>query len=42
MPHNLIVISDSANNRVIIVREDTLECVHVVGNGKIGLVDGSF
>lgn len=42
MPHNLIVISDSANNRVVIVREDTLECVHVIGNGKIGLVDGNF
>lgn len=42
LPQNLIVIADSANNRIVIVREDTMECVHVVGNGKIGLVDGNF
>jgi len=42
MPNNLIVISDSANNRIVIIKEETLECLHVVGNGKIGLVDGNF
>jgi len=42
MPYNLLVISDSANNRLIIVREDTLECQNVIGNGKVGLVDGAY
>ena len=42
MPYNLLVISDSANNRLVIVREDTLVCLHVIGNGKFGLVDGSY
>lgn len=40
MPENLIVISDSANNRLVIVNEETQECVGTVGNGRLGLVDG--
>lgn len=39
---NLLLISDSANNRIIIINEETLECLGVVGNGKIGLVDGNY
>ena len=42
MPHNLLVISDSANNRIVVVNEETLECDFIIGNGKIGLVDGSY
>ena len=38
----MLVISDSANNRLIVINEETLECVYTIGNGKIGLVDGDF
>jgi len=37
-----MVISDSANNRIVILNEETMECIAVVGNGKVGLVDGSY
>jgi hypothetical protein len=39
---NLLVISDSANNRVIVINEETMECEATIGNGKVGLVDGSY
>lgn len=39
---NLLIISDSGNNRLIVVNEQTLECQDVIGNGKVGLVDGDF
>ena len=42
MPFNLLVISDSANNRLVVVNEETMECVYTIGNGKVGLVDGSY
>jgi hypothetical protein len=42
MPFNLLVISDSANNRLVIVNEETMECLYTIGNGKVGLVDGSY
>lgn len=42
LDYNLLVISDTGNNRLILVNEDRLECVAVVGNGKVGLVDGSY
>ena len=42
LSHNILVVSDSANNRVLLLNEETLECTDVVGNGKVGLVDGSF
>lgn len=42
LPYNLIGISDSGNNRLLLINEETMECVHEIGNGKIGLVDGSF
>lgn len=42
MPNNMLVISDSANNRIVVVNEETLECDYIIGNGKVGLVDGSY
>jgi hypothetical protein len=42
LPYNLIVISDTGNNRLVLINEETLECVDTIGNGKIGLVDGSY
>ena len=42
LPNNLIVISDTGNNRLILVNEETMECIDTIGNGKIGLVDGDF
>jgi len=42
MPQNLIIISDSANNRLVIINEETMECVSTVGNSRVGLVDGSY
>ena len=38
----LLVISDTGNNRIVIVNADTLKCIDVIGTGNIGLVDGSF
>ena len=37
-----MVISDTGNNRLILVNEETLQCIAVIGNGKVGLIDGSF
>lgn len=42
MPTNLMVISDSANNRLVVINEETMECVYTIGNGKTGLVDGNY
>ena len=42
MPHNLLVISDSANNRILIINEETMQFQDQIGNSKIGLVDGDF
>lgn len=39
---NLMVISDTGNNRVIIADIDTHECLDVIGSGNIGLVDGEY
>ena len=36
------MISDTGNNRLVIVSADTNECLDVIGNGYIGLIDGSF
>ena len=42
LDRNLLIISDTANNRLIIVNEDTMEFESQVGTGEVGLVDGSF
>ena len=42
LDHNLLVISDTANNRLIVVNEETMEFEDQIGNGKIGLVDGAY
>lgn len=42
LSNNMLVVSDSANNRVLIINEETLECTDCVGSGKVGLVDGAF
>ena len=42
MDRNLLVIADTANNRVVLVNEDTMEFEDQIGNGKIGLVDGAY
>ena len=39
---NLIIISDTGNNRLVIVNEETMDCMGTIGNGKVGLVDGGF
>lgn len=36
------MISDTGNNRIILINEETYECISVIGNSKIGLVDGNF
>lgn len=38
----MIVVADTANNRVVVVNEDTMEFEDQIGNGKIGLVDGAY
>jgi len=42
LDRNLLVISDTANNRLVVVNEDTMEFEDQIGNGKIGLVDGLY
>ena len=39
---SLLVISDTGNNRLIVVNAETKECQYVIGNSRQGLVDGSF
>jgi len=38
----MIIISDTANNRLVVINEETMSCSDIIGNGKIGLVDGSY
>ena len=42
LDHNLIIVSDTANNRIVIINEETMQFEDQIGNGKIGLVDGSY
>ena len=42
MEYNLLVISDTGNNRIVLINEETMEFVENIGNGKIGLVDGDY
>lgn len=42
LENNLLVISDTGNNRLVIVDEESYECLEVIGNGKQGLIDGSY
>jgi hypothetical protein len=42
MPSNLLIVSDSANNRLVVINENTMECIDIVGSGKVGLVDGNY
>ena len=42
LDHNLLVVSDTGNNRLVLINEETQECVGTVGNGKVGLVDGAY
>jgi hypothetical protein len=37
-----MVIADSSNNRYVIVDLQKMECLEVIGNGKIGYKEGSF
>lgn len=39
---SILVVSDSGNNRVLIFDEETKECMDVIGNSQVGLVDGSY
>jgi thiol-disulfide isomerase/thioredoxin len=39
---NLMVVSDTGNNRVLLINMDTHECLDVIGNSNIGLVDGKY
>jgi hypothetical protein len=36
------LISDTGNNRLVLINEETHECIGTLGNGKVGLVDGSY
>ena len=38
----MLVISDTGNNRLVLVNAETLKCVDIIGSGNIGLVDGCF
>jgi len=40
--YNLLVISDTGNNRILLINEETMDFVENIGNGKIGLVDGDY
>ena len=42
LPHNILAISDTGNNRLVIINEETKECLWSIGCSKIGLVDGNF
>ena len=42
LKNNLLVIADSANNRLVLINEETMTCTGVIGNGRIGLVDGNY
>ena len=38
----MIVVADSGNNRLVIINEETMKFESQIGNGKMGLVDGSY
>ena len=38
----MLVISDTGNNRIVIVNADTHECIDTIGTGQIGLIDGGY
>lgn len=38
----LLLISDTGNNRLVLINEETKDCMAIIGSGKVGLVDGSF
>lgn len=40
--NNLLVISDTGNNRLVLINEETRECMGTIGCAKVGLVDGGF
>lgn len=42
LDRNLIIVSDTANNRLVVINEDTMTFEDQIGNGKIGLVDGNY
>ena len=44
MPYdcNVMVISDTGNNKIVLVNIETLECIDTIGNWYVGLVDGDF
>lgn len=42
LTNNLIIISDTGNNRLVIVNEETMQFSQIIGSGRIGLVDGSY
>lgn len=37
-----MIISDTGNNRLVLINEEKLECIGTIGTGKVGLVDGKF
>lgn len=37
-----MIISDTGNNRLVLINEETFECIGTIGNGKVGLVDGNY
>jgi hypothetical protein len=43
-PNDVLIISDSGNNRIVIIDETTYECVDVIGKGgpEYGHEDGTF
>ena len=42
LDRNLIIVSDTANNRLVVINEDNMTFEDQIGNGKIGLVDGNY
>jgi hypothetical protein len=40
----MIIISDTGNNRILLINADNNTCTDVIGNphGEIGLIDGTF
>ena len=39
---NLLIISDMGNHRVLVINEDTYQCLEVIGSGHSGYKDGAF
>jgi len=40
---NLLVISDTGNNRILLISiDEKYKCLEVIGSGGLGLVDGDF